>query len=74
MDGMNKNPWSEMYRNWPARNEREAKALEMLAQAIDFQTIRKECGMSREEWRDFYKWAHQYETDHLCVKADRHDV
>lgn len=54
MDEMNKNPWSEMYRNWPTRNEREAKALEMLAQAIDFQTIRKECGMSREEWRDFY--------------------
>lgn len=70
MDGEHNNPWSEMYSNWPARNEKEAKALEMLSQAIDFKTIREQLGMSYKEWRDFYNWAKQYETEHLCVPGE----
>lgn len=61
-------PWKELYKNWPARNDREAQALKLLSEAKSERII-EETGMSREEYRDFIKWAKEYEVTHLCVKG-----
>ena len=61
-------PWKELYKNWPARNDREAQALKLLSEAKSERII-EETGMSREEYRDFMKWAKEYEVTHLCVKG-----
>ena len=61
-------PWKELYKNWPARNDREAQALKLLSEAKSERII-EETGMSREEYRDFMKWAKEYEVAHLCVKG-----
>ena len=61
-------PWKELYKNWPARNDREAQALKLLSEAKSERII-EETGMSREEYRDFIKWAKVYEVTHLCVKG-----
>ena len=58
----------ELYKNWPARNDREAQALKLLSEAKSERII-EETGMSREEYRDFIKWAKEYEVTHLCVKG-----
>ena len=61
-------PWKELYKNWPARNDREVQALKLLSEAKSERII-EETGMSREEYRDFIKWAKEYEVTHLCVKG-----
>ena len=61
-------PWKELYKNWPARNDREAKALKLLSEAKS-ERILVETGMSREDYRDFMKWAKEHEVAHLCVKG-----
>lgn len=64
------NPWTKLYENWPARNDKEALALKLLAEAkID--RIMTETGMSYEEFADFMKWAGNYEESHLCVSHPR---
>ena len=62
-------PWKELYKNWPARNAREARALKLLSEAKSERII-EETGMSREEYGDFMKWAKEYEVSHLCIKGD----
>ena len=62
------NPWEELYKNWPARNDREAHALRLLSEAKS-DKIMEETGMSREELRDFMEWAREYETSHLCIEG-----
>ena len=61
-------PWKELYKNWPARNDREAQALKLLSEAKSERII-EETGMSREEYRDFMKWAKGHEVARLCVKG-----
>ena len=62
------NPWKDLYENWPARDDREALALKLLSEAKS-DLIMEETGMSYEEFRDFMKWAREYEESHLCVKG-----
>ena len=66
------NPWSEYYENWPARNEKEARALKLLSEG-HIELIIAETGMSHEEFRDFILWAKQYEIEQLCVADSRRD-
>ena len=61
-------PWKELYKNWPAWNDREAQTLKLLSEAKSERII-EETGMSREEYRDFMKWAKEHEVTHLCVKG-----
>lgn len=61
-------PWKDLYKNWPSRSDREAIALKLLAEAKS-ELIMEETGMSREEYRDFMRWARAYEVSHLCVKG-----
>lgn len=64
------NPWEKLYKNWPARNEIEAMALKLLAEA-KADRIMEETGMNHEEYLSFMKWAREYETNHLCVSGPR---
>ena len=61
-------PWKDLYKNWPARNDREALALKLLSEAKSERII-EETGMSIEEYRAFMKWAREYEVSHLCVRG-----
>lgn len=63
-------PWKKEYDKFPARNEKEAKALELLANA-QIDRIMEETGMSLNEFTSFIKWAKEYETKHLCVVGPR---
>ena len=62
------NPWKKLYENWPARDNREALALKLLSEAKS-ERIMEETGMNREEYRDFMKWAREYEVSPLCVRG-----
>ena len=44
MGGIN-NPWSDLYKEWPARDDREARALELLSQG-KIEKIMEETGMT----------------------------
>ena len=59
-------PWKELYKNWPARNDREALALKLLSEARSDRII-EETGMTMEEYKSFMKWAREYEIEHLCI-------
>lgn len=61
-------PWKDLYKNWPARNDREALALKLLSEAKS-ELIMEETGMNHEEYRDFMKWSREYEVSHLCVRG-----
>lgn len=59
-------PWKKLYENWPARNDQEALALKLLSEARS-ESIIEETGMSNEEFRDFMRWAREYEVKNLCI-------
>lgn len=72
MGGIN-NPWSGLYKDWPTRDDREARALELLSQG-KIEKIMEETGMSNREFEDFLKKFHDYETKHLCVTRSREET
>ena len=72
MGGIN-NPWSDLYKDWPARDDREARALELLSQG-KIEKIMEETGMNNREFGDFIKKFHDYETKHLCVTRPREET
>ena len=61
-------PRKDLYKGWPARDDREAMALKLLVEARS-DLIMEKTGMSREEYKDFMKWAREYEVSHMCVKG-----
>lgn len=65
-------PWKKLYENWPARNEREALALQLLSKARS-ESIIEETGMSREEYKEFMKWAREYEIKNFCITGTRRE-